>query len=174
MRSPFTRDRGIKNSLLIVALGVTMVVSAVVSGCASRSPNPARFIPSTWPTTHPDRVISSGFGARRDPIKGDRRQHKGLDIAVPRKSKVRATANGVVAFSGSSPSYGRYIVIDHGNGTDTLYAHLYKRKTKKGKRVSRGDVIGLAGQSGRATAPHIHYEIRKNDRPIDPRPSLFY
>ena len=170
----FVRGQSRKRSLVAVALGAGAGIVALMGGCASRTSDPARFVPSAWPTSHPDRVISSGFGSRRDPIEGDRRHHKGLDIAVPRKSKVRATAKGVVAFSGTSPTYGRYVIIDHGNGTDTLYAHLYKRKAKKGKKVKRGDVIGLAGQSGRATAPHLHYEIRKNGQPIDPRPHLSF
>ncbi|MDP7639109.1 MAG: hypothetical protein QGG73_05270 [Candidatus Hydrogenedentes bacterium] len=108
MRSSSTHGQAAKRTLATMALGAAAGILALTGGCASRAGDAARFVPSAWPTSHADRVISSGFGSRRNPIESDRRQHKGLDIAVLRRSKVRATANGVVAFSGTNPTYGRY------------------------------------------------------------------
>ena len=83
-----------------------------------------------------------------------------------------ATADGVVVCSGRETGYGNIIRIDHGNGTQTCYAHLNKRKVRPGQKVRRGQVIGLVGQTGNATGPHVHYEVRIRGKPVNPRPYL--
>jgi murein DD-endopeptidase MepM/ murein hydrolase activator NlpD len=85
---------------------------------------------------------------------------------------VAATAAGRVVFAGRTGDYGRMVVIDHGNGFETLYAHLARISVRAGERVRRGELVGRVGKSGNATGYHLHYEIRKNGRPIDPKPFM--
>jgi murein DD-endopeptidase MepM/ murein hydrolase activator NlpD len=116
--------------------------------------------------------ISSNFGRRRSPFSGRTHLHRGIDVAVARKSRVSATADGFVAFAGYKGGYGRTVIIDHGNGIETLYGHLSKITVKNGERVCREEKIGLVGSSGRSTGPHLHYEVRVNGKPKDPRPFI--
>lgn len=109
---------------------------------------------------------------RKHPVSGVWKQHNGIDIAAPKGTPVVATANGSVAFSGWEGRYGKIVKIDHGNGIQTCYAHLHRRKVRRGKRVKRGKVVGKVGQTGNATGPHVHYEVRVNGRPTNPRPYL--
>ena len=113
-------------------------------------------------------TITSPFGTRVDPINGRRSVHNGLDLAGPYKQEVTATAPGVVTFAGRRTAYGRVIDIDHGHGLVTRYGHLAKIKVKVGQKVDLGSVIALLGSSGRSTGPHVHYEVRYNDKPINP------
>ena len=117
-------------------------------------------VPSGWP--------SSGFGKRQDPFTGVPRTHLGLDFSAPRGSLIYATADGKVVSSGWHREYGRTVEIDHGNGIVTKYAHNDKLKVKRGQKVTRGQVIATVGRSGRATAPHVHYEVRVNGAPVNP------
>lgn len=117
-------------------------------------------VPNGWP--------SSGFGKRQDPFTGVPRRHLGLDFSAPKGSLVYATANGKVRAAGWNQQYGRYVEIDHGNGVITKYAHNEKLKVKRGQKVTRGQVIATVGRSGRATAPHVHYEVRVNGAPVNP------
>ncbi|MGD8837227.1 MAG: M23 family metallopeptidase [Desulfobacteraceae bacterium] len=112
--------------------------------------------------------ISSNFGYRRSPFTGKREFHKGLDIANHKGSPIVATANGVVTFTGRKWLLGNVVVIDHGHGIVTRYAHLDKVICEKGAKVQRGAVIGHMGNSGRSTGPHLHYEVRLNGVPMDP------
>ncbi|WP_420565293.1 peptidoglycan DD-metalloendopeptidase family protein [Thalassobaculum sp.] len=112
--------------------------------------------------------ITSYFGRRKDPINGRYSMHSGVDLAGPYKQEVTATAPGVVSFAGRRTAYGRVIDIDHGHGLVTRYAHLAKIKVKVGQRVDLGTTIALLGSSGRSTGPHVHYEVRYNDKPINP------
>jgi len=114
-------------------------------------------------------VLTSKFGWRRDPINGKRAYHRGVDIRGKRGSDVKATADGTVKLVNyAKEGDGRYILIDHGNGFITKYAHLKKSLVKKGDTVSRGQVIGLVGSTGRSTGPHVHYEIHYNDKIVNP------
>jgi murein DD-endopeptidase MepM/ murein hydrolase activator NlpD len=113
-------------------------------------------------------VITSRFGWRKDPINGNSAYHRGLDIRGPRGKDVMATAFGTVFKEGYDSGNGRYILLDHGNGFRTKYAHLKKSLVKKGDSVARGDVVGLLGNSGRSTGPHIHYEIHYDDKIVNP------
>ncbi len=105
-------------------------------------------------------VFTSGFGYRRDPVYGGWRFHKGVDIAAPRGTPIVATADGVVARAGWNKGYGLAVEIDHGNGISTYYAHCSKIVVSPGTKVHRGEVIAYMGSSGKATGPHVHYEVR--------------
>jgi murein DD-endopeptidase MepM/ murein hydrolase activator NlpD len=113
--------------------------------------------------------LSSGFGYRIDPVYKTPKMHAGLDFAAPQGTPVYATANGIIKFSGNSGNgYGNHVIIKHGFSYETLYGHLYRVKTQAGKKVIRGEVIGWVGSSGKSTGPHLHYEVHKNGRPLDP------
>jgi murein DD-endopeptidase MepM/ murein hydrolase activator NlpD len=122
--------------------------------------------PSIWPTKG---WLSSGFGYRISPFTGLREFHKGLDISSREGTKVIATADGVVTFAGRNGLYGNMIKIDHGHGMMTRYGHLEKMLKKRGDAVKRGDVIGLMGNTGRSTGPHVHYEVFLNGLPVNPK-----
>ena len=121
------------------------------------------------PTIRPvDGWITSRFGYRKSPFTGQREFHKGLDIATRKKTPIVAPAAGVLTFVGRKGFLGKVVVIDHGYGIVTRYAHLYKALKKKGDRVKRGDKIALVGNTGRTTGPHLHYEVRLNGVPVNP------
>ncbi len=111
---------------------------------------------------------TSGFGYRKDPKNGGRRLHKGSDMAGSRGTPIIAPGDGVVTFAGRQSGYGNLIKIRHAGGLETFFAHLNRIKVKLGQRVSRGDRIGDMGTTGRSTGVHLHYEIRKNGKPINP------
>ncbi|MFO7973262.1 MAG: M23 family metallopeptidase [Candidatus Hydrogenedentota bacterium] len=117
--------------------------------------------------------MSSEFGEIRRAGGRRSRRHQGIDIRAPKGSPVYATADGVVCtVDRDRRGYGKYVVIQHAGGCSTLYAHLSEFKVKKGKRIRAGQVIGKIGKTGRASGFHLHYEVRQNGRPIDPRPFL--
>jgi len=95
--------------------------------------------------------------------------HPGLDIAVPQNSYIRAAGAGTVLVAGEDSIYGRYIRIDHGGGLESLYGHASRLLVSRGDKVKRAQVIGLSGNTGRSTAPHLHFEVRRNGAPVDPR-----
>ena len=122
--------------------------------------------PSLWPVD--GALIRSAFGHRTDPFSGEGAFHTGVDISALSGAPVHATAGGTVVNADWENGYGRLIVIDHGGGLQTYYAHLSKFKVHTGQEVRRGDEIGLVGTSGRATAPHLHYEVRMAGNPTNP------
>ena len=124
-----------------------------------------RHIPSISPVKG---YIGSKYGYRTDPIDGKRRMHSGLDFPVNLNTDVVATGDGVVTKAQYDSGWGRYIKIDHGYGYETVYAHLWKINVKKGQKVKRGDKIGKSGNSGRAAGFHLHYEVHKNNKTVDP------
>ena len=105
---------------------------------------------------------TSGFGPR------GRSMHNGLDIAAPRGTPIYSTADGVVTFAGRQRGYGRVVKIRHAFGFETVYAHLSRARVKMGQRIGRGDRIGDMGSTGRSTGNHVHYEIRIDNKPVDP------
>jgi murein DD-endopeptidase MepM/ murein hydrolase activator NlpD len=113
--------------------------------------------------------ISSPFGDRRDPINGSLRHHGGLDIAAKKGSNIYAIANGFVSFSGERGAYGKLLEVNHSESLKSRYAHLDKYLVKKGQLVKKGDLIGKVGATGRVTGPHLHLEIRENNKIIDPK-----
>jgi len=116
--------------------------------------------------------ISSGFGYRADPFTGGAAFHAGLDFRGPHGAPIYAAAQGAVSFAGVKPGYGKVIEIDHGNGLMTRYAHMSRFTARAGDKVDAGAVIGAIGNTGRSTGPHLHFEVRINDRPVNPRPFL--
>jgi murein DD-endopeptidase MepM/ murein hydrolase activator NlpD len=121
--------------------------------------------PSIWPITG---WISSGFGNRRDPFTGGADFHQGLDISGSHGQEIRATADGTVSSVGHNGNYGNQILIDHGFGIVTRYAHLSRFGVAAGDHVRRGQVIGYVGSTGRSTNPHLHYEVLVNGRLTNP------
>jgi murein DD-endopeptidase MepM/ murein hydrolase activator NlpD len=122
-------------------------------------------VPSLWPVVG---QITGHFGERLDPFSGEGAFHSGLDIASRYGDEIRATADGDITQAGLSAGYGRLIVIDHGFGVSTWYGHLSGFNVQVGMHVKRGDVIGYEGDSGRSTGPHLHYEVRINNTPVNP------
>ena len=125
--------------------------------------------PSMWPL---EGRVGSSFGEREDPINGEGAFHSGLDIDAPYGTPVRASADGDVAEAGMNAGYGREILLDHGHEVSTLYGHLSAMAVSTGQHVNRGQIIGYVGQSGRATGPHLHYEVRVNRIPVNPHKYL--
>ncbi|MEK6627832.1 MAG: M23 family metallopeptidase [Bdellovibrionota bacterium] len=126
------------------------------------------FLAST-PSLRPSRgPIGSRFGYRADPINGKMKMHAGLDIVVPPGTPVRATADGVVSFAGWDEFYGKLVSIDHGFGVLTRYGHNSQVYVQVGQKVDKYDVISAAGSTGRSTGPHLHYEVRVNNVPVNP------
>jgi murein DD-endopeptidase MepM/ murein hydrolase activator NlpD len=141
--------------------------AVVVQSCASGRRAGTSVVPRGWPVPYDIAVITSPFGVPRG-----RSRHVGLDLSAPKGTKVRTTADGRVRFAGRWGAFGRIVVIEHGEGFETRYAHLRKIKAKKGDKVGRGDVIGTVGKSGNASGFHLHYEVRRNGVPVDPRSYL--
>ena len=112
--------------------------------------------------------LSSRFGARIDPFSGKKAWHDGIDFAGREGSDVIAVASGVVSWSGERRGYGKLIEVAHGDGVITRYGHNQENLVKVGDMVRRGDVVALMGNSGRSTGPHVHFEVHKNGRPVDP------
>lgn len=125
--------------------------------------------PSEWPVRG---QVSSGVGTRLDPWTGKPEFHAGLDIPKPIGTPVRASAQGTVNFVGSSNGSGQVVILDHGQGIVTKYAHLEKIHVKKGQMVRKGEEIATVGNTGKSTSPHLHYELRVNGIPVDPRSKL--
>lgn len=121
--------------------------------------------PSIWPV---EGRLMGGYGERTDPFSGEGVMHTGVDISAPTGTPVRTTADGIVTFAGWSSGYGQLIVVDHGNGFETCYAHLSRFGVIEGQDVRRGEQIGAVGSTGRVTAPHLHYEVRIGGAPVNP------
>ena len=127
-------------------------------------------IPSIQPIRNEDlKRMASGYGWRIDPFTKTRKRHYGMDFSASRGTPIYAPGNGVIKRADSrSSGYGRHIRIDHGFGYVTVYAHLNKYNVKRGQKVKRGDIIGYVGSTGRSVAPHLHYEIIKDGKKINP------
>ena len=125
----------------------------------------ANAAPNLWPVQG---QVTGSFGERIDPFNGEGAFHSGVDIGSTYGTQIIAPADGVVTFTDTMGGYGKAIMIDHGNGISTRYGHLSGFAVAAGQRVHRGDVIGYVGESGRSTGPHLHYEVRINDVPVNP------
>ncbi len=130
----------------------------------------AALLLSNTPSVKPveNGYLTSSFGKRRDPMHGGWTVHKGLDIGGRIGMEVVAPADGVVIFVGPRGGYGNVVVIDHGYGIQTHYAHLSRFRCRRGDHVRRGDLIAEMGNSGRSTGPHLHYEVRRGGQPLNP------
>ncbi len=144
-----------ENSLREVRNAVSLEQSAL----ASR--------PTIWPVA--SGIITSLYGYRRAPFQAGYEFHRGIDVATPRGTPVLVTADGVVTFVGWLSNYGITVSVEHEAGIDTLYAHLGKSTVEVGDRVSKGDIIGLVGTTGRSTGPHVHYEVHVDGETVNPR-----
>lgn len=118
-------------------------------------------------------VISSGFGSRNHPLLRVKRHHEGIDISARRGTPIYATAEGIVNYAGRMGGYGNMVIINHKYGFETRYGHMNKFTVRKGQKISRGDKIGEVGNTGLSTAPHLHYEVRFNGKPLNPRSYWF-
>ena len=124
-------------------------------------------IPNLWPV---DGRLLNGFGPRQDPFTGEGQEiHKGVDIGAPTGTPIHVAADGIVRYADmQNGGFGRLVVIDHGGGVETWYAHMSKFYVHTGQDIRRGELIGAVGTSGRVTAPHLHYEVHVNGRPMNP------
>ena len=126
---------------------------------------PGVWQPDRWPVRG---VITSSFGERVDPFLGEGAFHPGIDIGAPYGTPVHVTADGIVVYAGVINGYGRAVIVNHGHGIRTLYAHMSALVVTAGQRIDRGEVVGYVGDSGRSTGPHLHYEVRVNNDPVNP------
>lgn len=131
------------------------------SGARSTGQDPEGSLPTSWPLT------AEGY-ITQTLLDGAEGEHPGVDIAVASQSYIRAAGAGVVQDTGTDPVYGNYLTVDHGDGYVSLYAHASAVMVETGQRVRRNEVIALSGNTGRSTAPHLHFEIRLNGETIDP------
>jgi murein DD-endopeptidase MepM/ murein hydrolase activator NlpD len=125
--------------------------------------------PQGWPA---EGRITSGFGMRVHPISGVRKLHTGDDISLSRGTPLHATADGIVSFADRSAGNGNIVVLEHGYGYSTVYAHDSKILVHPGQKVKRGDIIAYSGSTGVSTGPHVHYEVWKNGQSVNPEPFL--
>jgi murein DD-endopeptidase MepM/ murein hydrolase activator NlpD len=121
--------------------------------------------PSLWPVEGP---VTGSFGERSDPFSGEGAFHSGIDISSNYGTPIMAPADGVVTFANDMSGYGHVVMIDHGHGISTRYGHMSGFTVASGQQVHRGEVIGYVGLSGRSTGPHLHYEVRIYDTPVNP------
>jgi murein DD-endopeptidase MepM/ murein hydrolase activator NlpD len=127
-------------------------------------------VPSRMPLEN--MVLTSSYGMRNHPVLGKRRKHNGVDLAAPRGTPVYATADGKIEMAQRYSSYGNYVQIAHGGEYETRYAHLSSYTVAEGDMVHKGELIGYVGSTGRSTGPHLHYEVRLEGAPVDPRPYM--
>lgn len=120
-----------------------------------------------WPMADPR--VTSEYGYRTHPVYGTRRLHAGIDLGAPAGTPIYAANDGVVIFAGTQGGYGRTVIVDHGGGLTTLYAHMSELGSVQGQTVRRGDTVGFVGSSGTATGNHLHFEIRVDGSPTNPR-----
>jgi murein DD-endopeptidase MepM/ murein hydrolase activator NlpD len=150
-----------------VATEASVVYHGAAEAMAAIVPSPIPDI--TVLTTEPiPQTLSSGYGWRDDPIRHTWRFHSGTDFPADYGTPVLAAGTGKVIFAGRFSGYGNCVQIDHGNGVITLYGHMRKIEVKKDQILAAGDRIGQVGSTGRATGPHLHFEIRLDNRPVDP------
>lgn len=122
-------------------------------------------LPAAWPING---RLMGGYGERNDPFSGEGAMHTGIDISAPVGTPVKVTADGVVIHSNWNGGYGRCVIVDHGSGYQTWYAHLSRMDVVEGQEIRQGDVVGLVGATGKATGPHLHYEVRIRATPVNP------
>jgi murein DD-endopeptidase MepM/ murein hydrolase activator NlpD len=122
-------------------------------------------LPAAWPITG---RLEGGYGERNDPFSGEGAMHTGIDISAPVGTPVKVTADGAVIHANWNGGYGRCVIVDHGNGYQTWYAHLSRMDVVEGQELRQGDIVGLVGATGRATGPHLHYEVRIHSTPVNP------
>jgi murein DD-endopeptidase MepM/ murein hydrolase activator NlpD len=131
----------------------------------SRALFPGRGLPSIWPV---DGRLMSHFGSRTDPFSGEGAFHTGVDISATTGTLVKAAGDGIVTHAEYSGHYGKLVILDHGNGFQTYYAHLSRFNVVAGQGIRRGETVGMSGATGRVTSPHLHYEVRRGGTAVNP------
>ena len=177
----YAKLEGFQNSDILIATTekIDKITSQLVVQSKSfdevfeMSKNKAKFLssmPAIQPVSNKDlRRLSSFFGYRMDPFYKVMKHHEGVDFSAPLGTDIYATGDGVVVeVGGSKRGYGNSVMIDHGFGYSTFYAHCSKIIVKRGQQIKRGQIIAKVGNTGKSTAPHLHYEVHKNNKPIDP------
>lgn len=151
--------RNTENIISIRALAVLSVILLGLAGCGTSSgAKKARLM-----SPLPDLKVISSFGPRTPT-----RMHKGIDLRATSGTPISAAAGGRVSFAGWQNGFGRIVIIDHGGNLQTYYAHMSDFAVNKGERVDQGETVGFVGQSGNATGPHLHFEVREKGKPVDP------
>jgi murein DD-endopeptidase MepM/ murein hydrolase activator NlpD len=164
-------------------LGLAKVLEGSIGGKDSApASDPSSDAPAEGPPAHPTSThpaspktpgsVSSGFGLRMHPIDGVEKFHTGIDLRGKEGTPILAAADGVVRSAGTRGGYGNAVEIDHGNGVTTLYGHAAELGVKPGDHVHKGEEIGEVGMTGRATGPHLHFEVRVEGKPVDPKGAL--
>ncbi len=162
-------DREVDTGLQMVALDATLQEMQTGMKLLEDSFDQRHMLISAKPAVTPVRgLFTSGFGYRSDPFTGRRAFHRGIDIVAPAGKNVFATGDGIVTRAGRAQGLGKAVFISHGFGYSTRYGHMSRVHAKVGQKVSRGDVIGLVGSSGRATGSHVHYEVHVDGRATNP------
>jgi murein DD-endopeptidase MepM/ murein hydrolase activator NlpD len=161
-----TIDPGLRNaeSISQKAQGIEMNLDTLAKFFEDKSYRMAT-TPSIYPTAG---WMTSSFGKRKDPFTGEEEFHYGVDIATSHGSPIFATADGTVIKVKTEKIGGNVVIINHGGGVTTVYCHLSKFNVKVGQKVKRKDIIGFVGQTGKAIGPHVHYEVQKNGRAVNP------
>jgi murein DD-endopeptidase MepM/ murein hydrolase activator NlpD len=159
-----------QTALLQSRMGVMQQSLQNISALAKNKDSLLKVTPNIQPVSNKNLTrIASGFGYRIDPVYGGGKFHAGLDFAAPEGTPIYATANGrVIKNEYSAGGYGNHVVIEHGFGYETLYGHMVKSNVSNGQIVTRGQVIGYVGSTGKSTGPHLHYEVHKNGQKLDP------
>ena len=162
----------IENSLNLLAsrINVQYISYKQIDGFIRNKEQLLSHTPAIQPVSNKDlNRIASGYGYRIDPVYKTVKMHAGLDFAAPQGTPIYATANGTVTVAGNKGNgYGNHVIINHGYGYETLYGHMVKVKARSGQKVTRGEVIGWVGNTGKSTGPHCHYEVHKKGIKIDP------
>ena len=141
---------------------------------AKQNDKKLRHIPAIQPVLNKDlKRMASGYGVRIDPVYHTARFHAGMDFTAPIGTDIYVTGDGVVESVGWRQGYGNCITVNHGFGYVTLYAHMHKLGVRVGQKLTRGDIIGTVGNTGKSTGPHLHYEVRYQGKPVDPRNYYF-
>lgn len=147
--------------LTLVLLGL-LVCSLGISQDVVAGPVYSYIFPVAYPR------FTSKFGKRRHPIRKVVRNHSGVDLAAPLGTPIRAIASGVVVFADPYAGYGNLVVLKHKHGITSHYGHMHKIKVSPGTSVSGGEILGTLGNSGESTGPHLHFELRREGKPLDP------
>lgn len=172
-RSDTRNDKSFISDIITLQNKIMEIKSVLMLGPSDEAISDARLLLDHFAKALPDFIplqgrISDGFGYREDPFTKEQQFHSGIDIAAPYGGDVRAAGAGKVVFVGRKGGYGKLVVIDHGYGITTYYGHASKLLVKEGQQVGKGEVIAKVGSTGRSTGPHLHFEIRINDVPINP------
>jgi murein DD-endopeptidase MepM/ murein hydrolase activator NlpD len=157
-----------------VRLGVTLPVAPTVRARIATAPNPYELgpsVPTHWPLDEAG-YVTRGQALGATPTNNREEAHPGVDVAVPIGVPVRASGGGTVLQAGEDPEYGTFVLVEHPDGYQSKYGHLSRTTVRAGELVDAGAVVGLSGNTGRSSAPHLHFEIRRGNEPIDPRTML--